>query len=393
MQKPILVLIFSLLSEPLWGQVPVPVLEARPETPHIDCVVPLPDQPQAKDPAMIWYDDFDGKPIDYAEGKSPLDSKVAFGRRGRSLLMHYPKGSRGIGNRKVFFGDSPAYRNKVVRPGERFDEVYWRIYVKHQYGWEGGPAKMSRATSLVNNRWAQAMIAHVWSGASPSLTLDPATGVRGARVVTRHYNDFKRLKWLGNRPVSKFPIHATSESGYWVLVESRAKLNTPGKSDGINQLWIDGRLECERRNLNFRGSYKGHGINAVFLEAYWNQGSPKTQSRWFDNFVISTKAIGPVSCPKNPVVYKTPYHGPGRPGRWELQAAGDFEGRDVVFRSKLLPPSEKTVIDKAHGAFVGSLKGKKALAPGKTYYLRVRQSSAGGVFSGWSRWHQGFRVR
>lgn len=74
-----------------------------------------------------------------------------------------------------------------------------------------------------------------------------------------------------NKPVSNYPIHANSESGYWVLVECRARLNTPGLSDGIQQLWIDGRLECERQNLNFRGNYTAHGINAVFIEAYWNQ--------------------------------------------------------------------------------------------------------------------------
>jgi hypothetical protein len=101
------------------------------------------------------------------------------------------------------------------------------------------------------------MIAHVWGGRGASLTLDPVCGVRGDRVVTLKYNDFAHMKWLGNKPASAFPILATEESGYWVLVESRAKLNRSGKSDGINQLWID----------------------AVFLEAYWNDGSPDTQSR------------------------------------------------------------------------------------------------------------------
>jgi len=70
-------------------------------------------------------------------------------------------------------------------------------------------------------------------------------------------------------------------------------LNTPGQKDGLNQLWIDGRLEAERKNLDWRGDYTGHGINAVFLETYWNDGSPVTQSRWIDNFVISTRPSVP----------------------------------------------------------------------------------------------------
>jgi hypothetical protein len=236
------------------------------------------------------------------------------------------------------------------------------------------------------------MIAHVWSSHGSSLTLDPVCGVQGDLVVTQKYNDFEHMKWLGNKPVSKFPIHATEESGYWVRVEARAKLNTPGKNDGINQLWIDGRLECERRNLNFRGTYTKHGINAVFLESYWNARSPVTQSRWYDNFVISTKPIGPVVCPANPTVVKTPYRGPGNAGGWEVELAADYEGKSVVYKSKPRLPGDRVVIDAGHGMFVGSLAGKKALASDKTYYIRVRQGSDDGTLSDWSRWHQGFRV-
>ena len=368
------------------------VAAEKPDTPRIECVIPLPEQPHAKARETIWYDDFDGKPKPYAEGSSPLDDKTGFGVKGSSMLCLYEKGKQGMGGRKVFFGDSPAYTQRAVRRGETFDDVYWRIYVKHQYGWKGSPAKMSRATSLTNPQWSQAMIAHVWSSQDSSLTLDPVSGVQGDRVVTRKYNDFERMEWLGNKPVSRFPIHATEESGYWVLVECRAKLNTPGKNDGINQLWIDGRLECERRNLNFRGRYTKHGINAVFLEAYWNEGSPVTQSRWYDNFVISTQRIGPVVCPANPTVIKTPCRGPGEVGEWQLEVAADYDGKEVVYRSTRLPPADRAVIGPEHGRFVGGLADNDALASGRIYYLRVRQWNSGGTASDWSRWHQGFKV-
>jgi len=364
----------------------------RPDTPRIDCVVPLAQQPHAEDPTTIWYDDFDGQAKSYAEGGTFLDQTMSFGLKGGSMRCLYEKGKRGKGGAKVFFGDSPCYPQKAARRGEQFDEVYWRIYVKHQYGWVGAPAKMSRATSMASAAWSQAMISHVWSGAGASLTLDPVRGVAGDLVVTRKYNDFDRMTWLGNRPASTFPIHATEESGYWVLVEARVELNTPGKSDGINQLWIDGRLECERRNLNLRGAYTGHGINAVFLEAYWNDRSPVTQSRWYDNFVIATKPIGPVVCAPNPTVIKTPYRGPGIAGGWQVEVAADYSGKNVVFRSRLQAPGSSMVIDRTHGAFVGKLTAKSKLVAGHIYYLRVRQQSAGGIVSDWSRWHQGFKV-
>ena len=364
----------------------------KPETPRIDYVVPLAVQPHETDPATIWFDDFNGQPKLYAEGASPLDEAMSFGGSGKSLLCFYEKGERGRGGRRVFFGDTPTYKNKAIRRGETFTDIYWRMYVKHQYGWRGSPDKMSRATSISSAKWSQAMIAHVWSSHNSSLTLDPVRGVHGEKVVTTKYNDFKNMKWLGNKPVSVFPIHATKESGYWVLVESRARLNTPGKNDGINQLWIDGRLECERTNLNFRGKYTKHGINAVFLEAYWNNGSPVTQSRWYDNFVISNKPIGPVVCPVHPVIRKTPYRGPNQAGHWFVELATDYDGVDVVFISNALNADNELVIDDKHGRFLGALAGKTALSSEHTYFIRVRQSSAQGQMSDWSRWHQGFRV-
>ena len=365
-----------------------------PASPRIDYVVPLPRQPHETDPATIWYDDFNGPPRSYPEASGRLDPAQSYGGHGRSLRLFYPQGERGTGGRKVFFGDSPAYVRQRVRPGETFEEIYWRIYVKHQLGWTGGPAKMSRATSLTSTRWSQAVIAHVWSGPGDSLTLDPASGVRGDRVVTRHYNDFDRLRWLGNRPPSQFPVHATEESGYWVLIESHAKLNTPGKRDGVNELWIDGRLECRRTGLDWRGSYTGHGLNAVFLEAYWNEGSPVDQTRWYDNFVISTKPIGPVVCSARPVVVKASGREPRRPGPWQLEVAADPDGNTIVFRSASLPPSNRRVqIDTSNGRFVGTHASRSSLQEERTYYLRVRQRDVQGAWSAWSHWHQPFAVQ
>ncbi len=368
--------------------------EDVPEVPRIDIVVMASSQPHETDPAVIWYDDFDDGEQQgrYAEKSGETTDEVCFGDSGKSLRMHYPKGGRGSGGRKVFFGDSPTYPSKTVRRAETFTDVYWRIYVKHEYGWTGGgPAKLSRATSLVPPGWRQAMIAHVWSSGE-ALTLDPASGVRDGRVVTTKYNDFGNLRWLGNKPVSQFKLHSKQESGRWVCVEARAKLNTPGHRDGLNQLWIDGRLESERRNLDWRGSYREHGINAVFLEAYWNRGSPVDQCRWIDNFVISTASIGPVVCPRNPVLIKTPYRGPGMGRAWEVQIAADATGESVVWESRPLTEADRIGAGVETGRFVGALTGREQLESSRIYFVRVRQQSDSGRWSAWSPWHQPFRT-
>ena len=387
-----LLLLFPLLfSLPKAAAEPIDVA-----IPRIECVVPLPHQPQEKDPGTIWYDDFDGPGKPYGESSGKLDARESLGGSGKSLACYYAKGSQGEGNRKVFFGDSPSGGSKIVRKGEHFDEIYWRIYVKHQPGWTGGgEAKLSRATCLTTPNWHQAMIAHVWSGPGETLTLDPATGVRGDQIITTRYNDFAHLHWLGNKPASTFKFSSPAEAGWWVCVEAYAKLNAPGQKDGVNRLWIDGRLEAQRAGLDWRGSYTGHSINAVFLEAYWNQGSPVSQTRWLDNFVISTKPIGPVVCPANPVLVKTPHRGTGKAPAWEAQLAADAEGKQVIWKSNPVMDNNKVRVDSATGKFVGPLEGKSELAAGMSYYCRVRDRNSDGSdtpATNWSLWHQHFVV-
>lgn len=372
----------------------LPIAAQIPETPRIDSVGMVTPQPHENDANVIWFDDFDQeeKQNQYGEKRGATTHEVYLGDAGKSLLMRYPKGGKGIGGRSLFFGDSPAYSAKAVRRGETFTDIYWRVYVKHPHDWKGGgAAKLSRATSLVSANWKQAMIAHVWSSRE-ALTLDPASGVRGDQIVTTKYNDFENLRWLGNKPVSKFQLHSSREVGRWVCVESRAKLNTPGKSDGLNQLWIDGRLELERKNLNWRGSYDGHGVNAVFLEAYWNNGSPVEQSRWIDNFVVSTKPIGPVICPGNPILIKTPYRGPGKLESWEVEIATDESGDSVVWKSKQLGEAKSVKVASETGTFVGESEGQTELESSSKFFIQVRQQNDSGAWSAWSPWHQSFQT-
>ncbi len=52
------------------------------------------------------------------------------------------------------------------------------------------------------------------------------------------------------------------------------------------------QLEAEQTGKNFIGAYDAYGINAIYLENFWNDGSPAIQERFFDNFVVSTARIG-----------------------------------------------------------------------------------------------------
>lgn len=168
------------------------------------------------------------------------------------------------------------------------------------------------------------------------------------------------------------------------------KLNTPGERDGLMQLWIDGRLEAERTGLDWRGRYDGHGLNALFLESYWNAGSPVDQTRWLDQFVISTRPIGPVVTPRRPVLLLGgPAPEAARDG-WAVEVAGD-DGV-VVWRSKPVVGVTRATVDAEAGAFTAPLAGADRLAADTSHALRVRPLGGEEADAGWSGWHQVFRT-
>jgi len=359
----------------------------------------------AKEDSVIFSDDFAGaadrsaRYFEYnpVQGSFVWKADEGMGAHRGAMRAQFEKGQVTAGALSVAFGRSPF--NKGVRREETFREIYWRVYVKHEAGWSGNPAKLARATCLATPEWSQGFIAHVWGGKGDVLCIDPATGIQDSRKVSTKYNDFEHLHWLGLRQ-TQTPIFSTAESGRWVCVESHIRLNSPDRKDGIFELWIDGRLEASRTDLDWHGAWNDYAINAVFLENYWNDGAVKREARWFSDFVISTQPIGPIVAAAPPTFTRTePLPTSGhieQSDRWEAQAAADAEGKDIVWTSSAIPARLTSLtIEAAHGTFGGSLAGQRALARGKTYWLRLRQlggqsSASGGT--GWSVWHAPFRI-
>lgn len=259
------------------------------------------DQWQTRHPEWIFCDDFEDdtplrRPGRYFEYDSDGgDFAVVDGvglNNSRGMRARFQTGEVSAGSLHLAFGRVPgSYFDKGIRPGEDFRDIYYRVYLRNQTGWKGSPAKLSRAFIFAGPDWSQAMIAHLWSSGD-YLLLDPASGVdENGRVVTTKYNDFDHLHWLGHqRGVT--PIFAAGSADAWFCIEAHVRLNDPGQSNGVHEFWINGKLEARRTGLNFVGTYTDFGINAVYLENYWNSGSTRQQERYFDSFVVSTRRIG-----------------------------------------------------------------------------------------------------
>ena len=255
-------------------------------------------------PEWIFCDDFESGMLDhYFEYSDPdssfmlADSVGVLGSAG--MRIRFRKGQVDAGSLKVAFGRTPtAYMRPVDSGATVYRDIYWRMYVKYDSSWTGGGGdKMSRAQALVSPTWQQAMGAPVWSagGKQPGanyLAIDPYSGTDAAgTVVTSTYNDFPHLRWLG-AVSARTPIFDPAHVGRWYCVEAHVRLNDPGLSNGVFELWTDDWLEAREANLDWVGAFSGYGVNTLFVENYWNAGSPATQSRYVDNLVISTRRIG-----------------------------------------------------------------------------------------------------
>jgi len=375
-------------------------VDPTPSTLRVAFVRPDAHPAAAKEDAVLFSDTFADSAdrsagyFEYnpAQGSFVWKADEGMGAHRGAMRAQFERGQVTAGSLSVVFGKSP-FGNKGVRRQETFREIYWRVYVKHEAGWMGNPAKLARATCLATPDWSQGFIAHVWGGKGDVLCIDPATGIQDSRKVSTKYNDFDHLHWLGLRQ-TQTPIFSTAESGRWVCVESHIKLNSPDRKDGIFELWIDGKLEASRKDLDWHGTWNDYAINAVFLENYWNDGAVKREARWFSDFVISTQPIGPIVATSPPTFTRTEQG----TERWEAQAAADADGKDVVWTSKALSGKLTALtIDAEHGTFTGSRVGQHTLAQGQTYWLRLRQAAglptASNRWFDWTAWHAPFRTQ
>ncbi len=251
----------------------------------------------------IWCDDFEKDRLssyfEYVPDNGSFVREPGVGMNGSwGMEAHFDSGQVAAGNLKLAFGLTPSSYFKPVDSGTRkYRDVYWRFYFRRDSDWTGGGGyKLTRAMSLASSTWAEAMIAQVWSDDPPNqdyLLSDPASGVNPLTglLLTLKYNDFIHLHWLG-QVKGPMPIYDHAYAGKWLCVEVHARLDDPGRSNGVEEVWVDGRKDVDETGLTFVGSFDQYGINAIFLENYWNTGAPKAESRYFDDFIVATSRIG-----------------------------------------------------------------------------------------------------
>lgn len=203
---------------------------------------------------------------------------------GKALSITTPEGEH--------YGASIEFPLKKIKGGEP-SEIYFRYYLRLGDDWNpsGGGKLPGIGGTYGRAGWGRR----------------PSDGTNGwsARGLFGASKD-------GMTPIGFYCYHADMKGKYgehwtwdrgrlgflvknrWYCVEQYAKLNTPGKKDGILRGWIDGQLAFEKTDVRMRDTPELK-IENIWINLYHGGGAPASSEDhlYIDEVVISRRPIGP----------------------------------------------------------------------------------------------------
>ena len=210
----------------------------------------------------------------------------------------YAAGTPGDGWGAKFFGDHPLLQT----PGAAVNDFYLRWWSKFSPGF-AFPSTSAKS-------WIVAAF-ESWSANYPGPnTWSPfyiivETRPDGTSTLTIHrkvpVDEWQSLPQNIGTPVAP-------ATGAWHEMQVHLKLNTPGASDGVAEMWIDGTQKASYTSVNFRGTYSRFGWNHLVLSPYASPSSPSSQTQYWDGVVGSTAFVSGVADtvpPPAPTIFRT----------------------------------------------------------------------------------------
>jgi hypothetical protein len=233
-----------------------------------------------------WYKEFGMRSKPERVDLVSSDRELGFEPlRGKALRVKVDEGGH--------YGTSISYKFKE-QAGEEPEEIYFRYYLRLANDWD--PAGGGKFPGI-SGTYGRAG----WGGR-------PSDGRNGwsARGLFKKQVD-------GETPVGFYCYHADMRGRYgsnwvwdaerrgylennrWYCIEQYAKMNTPGKNDGVLRAWVDGRPAFEKRDVRMR-DVDELKIEVVWLNVYLG-GSWTAKSEhhlYIDDVVIARDYIGPL---------------------------------------------------------------------------------------------------
>jgi len=192
------------------------------------------------------------------------------------------------------YGASLQYKFKE-KTGREPEEIYFRYYLRLADDWD--PERGGKLPGI-SGTYGRAG----WGGR-------PSNGTNGwsARGQFKGQKD-------GKTPIGFYCYHADMTGRYgsawiwekdklgylennrWYCIEQYAKMNTPGRNDGILRGWVNGRLAFEKTDVKMR-NVPDLKIDCIWINIYhggtWP--APSHDHLFIDNIVIANRYIGPIA--------------------------------------------------------------------------------------------------
>jgi len=281
----------------------------------------------AGDPEVIFFDDFESWTHGGTEsntgrwsarknrtsrttvvpGRVTADGLTGPGNGVLEIACWTPGSGSQVGGLSLKLGN---YNHANEGLGDGYDELYIRYYIKFDEDYRavrnhganlGGRDVKSNDAAWVGMAGIQDVSTrgYFYSGVQPR----GDSGSDELEMGFYSYHLDKKGPWGENYEVRrKFPIQV----GRWYCVERRMKLNSvdsdkadPANADGVEELWIDGRLTIRKTDVRFRCIERLH-ITLFSLETYYHglparYGPDSPIKVFFDNVVIAKSYVGPMS--------------------------------------------------------------------------------------------------
>jgi hypothetical protein len=188
------------------------------------------------------------------------------------------------------------------------DEVYVRFYIKFESGFEDlrSDGNEMHLLNLCGNSPSNPWACYGHAGIQPNGTdfftsgLEPGHNVNDPTLRPfEFYSYWPGMNCAGGNPNGSCYGNLTAQDApaaplldnTWYSVEKHVKLNTPGRSDGVQELWIDGVKKISQTGMRWRNS-SALQLNNLRFEMYM-PGAPKTEHIYIDNVVVSKSWIQP----------------------------------------------------------------------------------------------------
>ncbi|WP_160168103.1 polysaccharide lyase [Rhodopirellula sallentina] len=188
--------------------------------------------------------------------------------------------------------------------GQEPSEVFFRYYLRLGKTWnqtlQGGKLPGISGTygrggwggrkAIGSNGWsARGLFLKTLAGDNPLRGLTPIGVYCYHADMVGNYGD----NWVWCRGYRGY-----LENERWYCIEHHIRLNEIGKSDGLIEGWIDGRLAFRKADVRFR-TIDTLKIQNVWMNVYHGgvEPSPYDQDLFFDNLVVARKYIGPIALP------------------------------------------------------------------------------------------------